>query len=93
MARVLVVLKIYPEDVERSTREEIVDELRKRIPGDYHIVRIAEEPVAFGYSVLKVYVSIPEETEGGTERLEEIVSRLPGVEEHEVEFVHRLSEF
>ena len=93
MARVLVSLKIYPEDTEKSTREKILDELEKNLPGEYHLVRVAEEPVAFGYTVLKVYISIPEETEGGTKRLEDIVSGLPGVQEHEVESVHRLSEF
>ena len=92
MAKVLVTVKLYPEDVE-TDRNQIVEELKKRLPQDYELVRTREEPVAFGYVALKAYIAIPEETEGGTERLEEILRQVPHIQDFEIEGVHRLSEF
>jgi elongation factor 1-beta len=92
MAKVLVSVKIYPKDVE-TDRSEIVDAIRKQLPKDYEIVRTAEEPIAFGYTALKTYITIPEETEGGTNKLEEILKSIDKIDNFEVESVHRLSEF
>ncbi len=92
MAKVLVAVKVYPEGVEIK-REDIVEEVRRRLPENYELVRHAEEPVAFGYTLLKLYITMPEETEGGTEKLEELLKSINGVEDVEVETVHRLSEF
>ncbi|MEM1619140.1 MAG: elongation factor 1-beta [Fervidicoccaceae archaeon] len=93
MARVLVVLKVYPSDVDEGLRRRILDELRVKLPSDFDLVRATEEPVAFGYSVLRIYVTIPEDIEGGTQALEDAVASVSGVDEVEVEMVHRLSEF
>lgn len=92
MAKVLVVVKVYPSSADTDL-DELVDSIRRRLPEGYDIARSAKEPIAFGLSALKLYVVMPEEVEGGTEELEKLIAGVEGVEELEVEAVHRLSEF
>ncbi|AFH42350.1 MULTISPECIES: elongation factor 1-beta [Fervidicoccus] len=92
MARVLVSLKIYPKDAE-AKREEVADKIRKALPQDYIIIKASEEPIAFGYTALKLYLTFPEETEGGTEKLEEILRGIEDIDDFEIESVSRLSSF
>jgi len=90
MAKVLVVVKVLPEDVETP-----IDELRNRITGalpeGYELKMWEEEPIAFGLKALRLAIVMPEETEGGTEQLETLLSQVPGVSQVEVEYVNRLS--
>ncbi len=92
MARVLVSVKIFPKDAELD-RKKIMDDIRKKLPKEYDIVRSTEEPIAFGYTALRVYFTIPEETEGGTNKLEEALRKVDDIDDFEIESVHRLSEF
>ncbi len=92
MAKVLVSIKAYPEGVEID-RKQLVEKIRAVLPEGYELVRFSEEPVAFGYTLLKLYITMPEETEGGTEKLEELLKNVEGIEDIEIETVHRLSEF
>ncbi|MGB9725704.1 MAG: elongation factor 1-beta [Fervidicoccaceae archaeon] len=92
MARVLASVKVYPSDSE-ADRGKLLDEIRKVLPEEYHILRAAEEPIAFGYVALKLYITFPEETEGGTDKLEEMLRSVNGVDDLEIESVSRLSSF
>lgn len=92
MARVLASVKVYPSDSE-ADRGKLLDEIRKVLPEEYHILRGAEEPIAFGYVALKLYITFPEETEGGTDKLEEMLRSVNGVDDLEIESVSRLSSF
>ncbi len=92
MAKVLVVAKVFPNGVDLDFNA-LVDDIRKRLPEGYDIAKTAEEPIAFGYKALKLYVVIPEETEGGTDTLENILKSHEQIDEVEIEAVHRLSEF
>ncbi|MEB3756551.1 MAG: elongation factor 1-beta [Desulfurococcales archaeon] len=92
MAKVLVVAKVFPNGVDIDFNS-LVDDIRKKLPEGYDIAKTAEEPIAFGYKALKLYVVIPEETEGGTDTLEEILKNHELIDEVEIEAVHRLSEF
>ena len=90
MAKVLVVTKVYPDSVERNL-EELLENIKKVLPQDYEVLQYQKVPVAFGLNLLKVYIAIPEETEGGTEKLEELLKKVEGVSEVEIEAVHRMS--
>jgi elongation factor 1-beta len=90
MARVAVVLKVYPSSVEIQP-SQLLEKIKSILPGDYKIEASGEEPIAFGLKALKLVVSMPEETEGGTARLEEMIRDLEEVNEIEVEAVHRMS--
>ncbi|ABM81184.1 elongation factor 1-beta [Hyperthermus butylicus] len=92
MARVLVVTTVYPSSPEINL-DELVEKIKSKLPSDYEITRYDKVPIAFGLNALKLYVIIPEESEGGTSKLEEILQSVEGVEEIEVEAVHRISEY
>ncbi len=89
MADVLALVKIYPEDVVEDF-SDLVNKLRDKLPEGYNLNRYEVEEVAFGYKVLKAYITFPEETEGGTEHLESLILEIPGVDNVEVEGVTRI---
>ena len=90
MAKVLVITKVYPDSVERNL-EELLEQIKKVLPEEYEVMQYQKVPVAFGLNLLKLYIAIPEETEGGTEKLEELLKGVEGVSEVEIEAVHRMS--
>ncbi|NPA05545.1 MAG: elongation factor 1-beta [Crenarchaeota archaeon] len=92
MAKVLVLVKVYPSDININL-DELAKKIEERLPEGYKITRYTTEPIAFGLNALKLYIVMPEETEGGTSKLEELIAGTEGVDEVEVEAVHRLSEF
>jgi elongation factor 1-beta len=92
MAKVLVVTTVYPSSTDIDL-DKLVEKIKEALPSDYEIARYDKVPIAFGLNALKLYVLIPEESEGGTSKLEEILSKVEGVEEIEVEAVHRVSEY
>ena len=91
MARVAVVLKVYPEDINIDL-EELRREIERRLPQDYSLKAWDEEPIAFGLKALRLLITMPEEIEGGTEPLEQIISQVPGVSQVEVESIQRIFE-
>jgi elongation factor 1-beta len=91
MARVAVVLKVYPEDINIDL-EELRREIERRLPQDYSLKAWDEEPIAFGLKALRLLITMPEEIEGGTEPLEQIISQVPGVSQVEVELIQRIFE-
>ncbi|MEL9996995.1 MAG: elongation factor 1-beta [Sulfolobales archaeon] len=88
MAKVLTVLKVYPKDVDVDL-DGVVSRLRNALPSKYELVRSEKVYVAFGLYTLRLYILMPEDTEGGTEELEGIVRGLEGVENVETELVTR----
>lgn len=92
MAKVLVVASVYPSSVDIDL-DKLVEAIREKLPSDYELRRYEKVPVAFGLNALRLYVIIPEESEGGTSKLEEILRGVEGIEEFEIEAVHRLSSY
>jgi len=89
MARVAVVLKLYPESPEIDL-EALKARIKERLPEGYSIEGSDEEPIAFGLKALKLIVSMPEDVEGGTETLESLLMSIDGVGQVEVEVVQRM---
>ncbi len=89
MAKVLVLLKVLPEDINIDL-EELKEKIRKALPENYEIKGYDIEPIAFGLKALRLYILIPEYTEGGTDPLEKMVMNVEGVSQVEVEAVHRM---
>ena len=92
MAKVLVVAKLYPEDIDTDL-DKLVDKIKEKLPANYEITKHSKEPIAFGLNALRLFILIPEESEGGTSRLEEVLQSIEGVQEVEIEAVHRVSEY
>ena len=92
MAKVLVVVSIYPSSTDIDL-DQLVEKIKSKLPSNYSVARYDKVPIAFGLNALKVYFIIPEESEGGTSKLEELLQNIEGIEEIEVEAVHRISEY
>ncbi|BEP17987.1 elongation factor 1-beta [Pyrofollis japonicus] len=92
MAKVLVVTTVYPSSTDIDL-DQLVEKIKSQLPKDYSITRYDKVPIAFGLNALKLYILIPEESEGGTSKLEEILQNVEGIEEIEIEAVHRISEY
>jgi len=84
----MAVLKVMPEDVEVNL-EELKQRIKESLPSDVSLQRAGVEEVAFGIKALKIVVLLPEE-EGGTFKIEEAVSKVPGVSQVDVELVTRV---
>ncbi|MEM0001521.1 MAG: elongation factor 1-beta [Desulfurococcaceae archaeon] len=91
MAKVAVVVRVLPEDVSINM-EQLVENIKQKLPEQYSLKAWDEEPIAFGLKALRILVTMPEETEGGTEPLEELINSIPGVSQVEVLMVHRVLE-
>ncbi len=89
MADVISVIKIYPKDL-LSDFTELVNKISSNLPSRYKILRYETEDLAYGYKTLRLFIVFPEETEGGTEEIENILRGLDEVEEIEVELVTRV---
>ncbi len=92
MARVLAVVKVYPSGTEIDL-DKLVEDIKSKLPEGYEITKHQKEPIAFGLNALILYILMPEETEGGTSTLEDLLRSVEGIEEVEVEAVHRISQF
>lgn len=90
MAKLLVILKVLPTDIDVNL-DELASKIKEILPQDYELMKYEKVPIAFGLSALRLYIAMPEEEEGGTEKLEESVKKVSGVSEVEVEMLHRMS--
>jgi len=90
VARVLVIVKVLPTDVDVNL-DDLARKIAEKLPGDYEVKGYETEPIAFGLKALRLYIFMPEEVEGGTEPLERMISEVDGVSQVEVEAVHRVS--
>ncbi|WP_440059033.1 elongation factor 1-beta [Thermogladius sp. 4427co] len=91
MAKILVVVKVLPEDI-TIRLDELKEKVEKSLPQGYELKGYDIEPIAFGLNAIRLYIFMPENTEGGTEPLEQALQSVPGVSQVEVEVVHRVSE-
>ncbi len=90
MARVAVILRVLPSSIDIDL-DALKSKIEGSLPEGYKVEGSGIEPIAFGLKALKLIISMPEETEGGTEALEERLRSLPEVDQVEIEAVHRLS--
>jgi len=81
MGDAIVIVKIYPEDIDSVSIVE--QELKKLSVGT--IRQIKREPVAFGMELIKAAIIIPDKTDGIMDKLEAAIKALKGVNEVEVE--------
>lgn len=88
MGEVVATIKLMPESPDVDL-EKIKGDIIKSIPEGAEFHKIEEDPIAFGLVALKVMVVVGDE-EGGTEKVEEVLSKVEGVSSVEVEDVRRL---
>jgi elongation factor 1-beta len=88
LAKVVAVIKVMPEDVAVDLGE-LKERIERSLPEGVSFQSARVEDVAFGIKSLKLAVLLPDE-EGGTIKVEEAISKVPGVSQVEVEFVSRV---
>jgi len=79
MARVLTQIKIFPSEVSVDLAK-LQDEIRKGMPGGATIIRVEEEPVAFGLVALVLTISMIEK-DGLIEEVEKALASTANVGE------------
>ncbi|NHI83486.1 MAG: elongation factor 1-beta [Candidatus Thorarchaeota archaeon] len=88
MARVVITLKIMPEDVDVDLNG-LLEKIKAVVPKGTDVGATEITPVAFGLNALRMNVS-REESMGGTDDIEAAISELDGVSQVEVERVSRM---
>ena len=89
MGRVVVAVRVNPQGDDVNL-DGLVDRIRQALPSQYSLLKTERYYIAFGLYGLRLYVSMPEEYEGGTSELEDILSGIEGVSSVDVEYVTRL---
>lgn len=89
MGKVVVVAKVYPKGIDVD-RKKLLLEVVQALKGIAEVKKSEEEPIAFGLVALRVHMILPEDSEGGTDGLEEKISSLPDVSNVEVTHVYRI---
>ena len=88
MGDVVATIKLMPENPDVDIAK-IKEDVVKSIPGEAELHKIEEEPIAFGLIALNVMVVVGD-IEGGTEKVEEALSKIEDVSSVEVVDVRRL---
>jgi elongation factor 1-beta len=88
MGEVVATIKLMPESPEMDV-EKVKTEIKSSIPENTELHSIEEEPIAFGLVALNVMVVV-DDAEGGTEQIEENLSKIEDVASIEVVDVRRL---
>jgi elongation factor 1-beta len=90
MAQAIITLKIMPEspdeDLDRIQHE--AEQHIDRFVGEKGEKRFSQEPIAFGLKALNI-IFVMDEAKGGTEKLEDELVKIPGVQSVDVVDVRR----
>ena len=87
---VIAIIKVLPDDIDtnlENLKGKIIEVLK---PLDTELETSKVEPIAFGLNALNIRVKIPEETEGGTQPVEDALEALEEVQRVEVVMVSRM---
>jgi len=88
MAKMLVSMKIFPEDITVDF-EQLKLRVEKSMPQDSKIIRFNEEPIAFGLKALIVHMVMPEEKQDELEKVENGIRQISGVSNVETFMMQR----
>ena len=88
MARVVITLKIMPDDVEVDL-EELFKKIKEVIPEGTDVRAHEIVPIAFGLKAIRMNVA-RDESLGGPDDIEAAITTLDGVSQVEVEMLSRM---
>jgi elongation factor 1-beta len=81
--KVMVQLKVLPEDVETDL-EELLKKIGNMLPEDVGIYKYDIQPVAFGLKALKLVVVMPEDKKNGPDETVKLIEGLEEVQRAEI---------
>lgn len=79
MAKVLAQMKIFPSEVDVDLKK-LQEELSNHLPKDASLLKVQEEPIAFGLVALVVTILMAEK-DGVIEQVEKAIADTPNVGE------------
>lgn len=88
MGEVVATIKLMPESPDVDI-DKIKADVKNSIPEEVELHKIEEEPIAFGLTAINVMVVVGD-AEGGTEKVEEKLSKIKNISSVEVADVRRL---
>jgi len=88
MAKVLVSMKIFPEDITVDFNQ-LKQKIEETMPKDSKVMRFGEEPIAFGLKALIVHILIPEEKQDDLEKIENGIRQIQGISNIETFLMQR----
>lgn len=89
MGKVVLVVRINPQSDEVNL-DELASKIKQTLPSQYEVMKIEKFYIAFGLHGLRLYITMPEEYEGGTYELENLLGNVDGVGSVDVEYITRL---
>lgn len=90
-AVVLAVIRAYPKEVMEDFTGLVLKLGSRLQEKGFTLMKWDPVDIAFGYKALDLYVIMPEEQEGGTETVEEIVKSVEEIDNVDVVYITRLS--
>ncbi|MCC6056480.1 MAG: elongation factor 1-beta [Desulfurococcaceae archaeon] len=92
VGRVIVVIRAYPKELTEDFTP-IISKIHEKIKESvYNLVKWEPVEIAFGYKALELYFIMPEDVEGGTEQLEELIKSVDQIDNIDVIYVTRVGE-
>jgi len=88
MTKMLVSMKIFPEDITIDF-EQLKQKIEGTMPQDSKVMRFGEEPIAFGLKALIAHILIPEEKQDELEKIENKIRQIQGVSNIETFMMQR----
>lgn len=88
MARVIMTLRVMPEDVDVDL-DQLLEKIKAVVPEGTDLRATEKQPIAFGLQALRMNFA-REESMGGPDDLEQAISEIDGVAQVEVEIVSRM---
>ncbi len=90
MGWILVVYKVFPEDIVENF-DPLKEKVKAVLPQGSSVEGWGTEDVAFGLKALLVQVRFPEEKMGIVEEFEQALAKIPGVSQAEAFNIRRTS--
>jgi len=88
MAKMLVSMKIFPEDITIDL-EQLKQKIEGVMPKDSKVMRFNEEPIAFGLKALIAHILISEEKQDELENIEKAMRQIQGISNIETFMMQR----
>jgi elongation factor 1-beta len=88
MDRIVLSVKLFPEDPALDLNL-LKEKIKGQLPNYASVYRFDEEPIAYGLVALIAHIVFPENKEGASDEIEEILGKVPGVSQIEVLMVRR----
>jgi|UniRef100_A0A7J2T9H1 elongation factor 1-beta len=90
--RVIVVIRAYPKELTEDFTS-ILTKIHEKIKDTVYVLAKWEPvEIAFGYKALELYFIMPEDIEGGTDQLEDLVRSIEQIDNVDVIYITRIGE-